>query len=108
MSAAVFPMSILLVVLLTVPLMVGVYVYRDASRRGMNALLWALVAAFGPVLVGLIIYLLVRGNYSDLRCPQCDEAVKEQFVVCPKCGTKLRAACPNCAMPVEPDWKVCP
>ena len=108
MSAAVFPMSILLVILLTVPLIVGVYVYRDANRRGMNALLWALVAAFGPVLVGLIIYLLVRGNYSNLRCPQCDETVKEQFVVCPKCGIKLRAACPNCAMPVEPDWKVCP
>ncbi len=108
MSAAVFPMSILLVILLTIPFVVGVYVYRDASRRGMNALLWALVAAFGPVLVGLIIYLLVRGNYSDLRCPGCDGTVTEQFVVCPKCGIKLRAACPNCAMPIEPDWKVCP
>ena len=74
----------------------------------MNALLWTLVATLAPGLVGLIIYLLVRGNYSDLRCPQCDETVKEQFVVCPKCGIKLRAACSNCAMPVEPDWKVCP
>ncbi len=108
MSAAVFPMSILLVILLTVPLMVGVYVYRDAGRRDMNPILWALVAAVGPALVGLIIYLLVRGNYSDLRCPGCDGTVTEQFVVCPKCGIKLRAACPSCAMPVESDWKVCP
>ena len=108
MSVAVFPISVLLLLIVAVPFIVGIYVYRDASRRGMNALLWALSSAIGPALIGLIIYLLVRGNYSDLRCPQCDETVKEQFVVCPKCGTKLRAACPGCAIPVEPDWKVCP
>ena len=87
---------------------VGVYVYRDAARRGMNALLWALVAVLAPSLVGLLIYLLVRGNYSDLRCPRCDAPVEERFVVCPRCGAKLRPSCPNCAAPVEPDWKVCP
>ncbi len=108
MSVAVIPMFILLVIAFVLPFIVGVYVYRDAGRRGMNALLWALVAALGPALVGLIIYLLARGNYSDLRCPQCDGTVTEQFVVCPKCGAKLRASCPNCAMPIEPDWRVCP
>ena len=108
MSAAVIPMLILLVIAFVLPFIVGVYVYRDAGRRGMNSLLWALVTALGPALVGLIIYLLVRGNYSDLRCPQCDGTVTEQFVVCPKCGAKLRAACPNCAMPIESDWRVCP
>ena len=108
MSVAVFPISVLLLMIVAVPFIVGIYVYRDASHRGMNALLWALASAIGPALIGLIMYLLVRGNYSDLRCPQCDETVKEQFVVCPKCGTRLRAACPGCAMPVEPDWKVCP
>ena len=108
MRVAVFPMFILLAIILVVPFIVGIYIYRDAGRHGMNAILWALVAAVGPALIGLIIYLLVRGNYSDLRCPQCDETVKEQFAVCPKCGIKLRATCLNCAMPVEPDWKVCP
>ncbi len=105
---ATIPMFILLAFALVVPFIVGIYVYRDAGRRGMNAILWALVAAAGPALIGLIIYLLVKGNYSDLRCPRCDGTVKEQFVVCPACGTKLRAACSNCAMPVEADWKVCP
>ena len=32
----------------------------------------------------------------------------ETYVVCPKCGAKLRPSCPNCKAPVEPDWKVCP
>lgn len=98
----------MLVILLTIPVLIGVYVYRDAGRRGMNAVLWTLIAIAAPALIGFIIYLLVRGNYSDLECPQCGASVKEQFVVCPQCGAKLRPACPNCSFPVESDWKVCP
>ena len=99
---------VIVAVALTIPALVGVYVYHDARRRGMNAVLWTLIAVAAPALVGFIIYLLVRGNYADLECPQCGAAVTEQYVVCPQCGTKLRPACPSCAFPVEPDWKVCP
>ena len=99
---------ILIPLVFGIPILIGVYVYRDAERRGMNALLWALVAVFAPSLIGLIIYLVVRGNYSDLKCPVCNAAVTEEYVVCPNCGAKLRLSCPNCSAPVEPDWKVCP
>ena len=99
---------VVLVALLTIPVMIGVYVYRDAKRRGMNAMAWTLIAVVAPALIGFIIYLLVRGNYSDLQCPQCAEPVTEQYTVCPHCGAKLRPACPNCSFPVEVDWKVCP
>lgn len=99
---------LLLVVFLTVLVPIGVYVYRDARRRNMNAALWTLIAIIAPALIGFIIYLLVRGNYPDLECPQCGNPVTEQYVVCPRCGAKLRPACPSCARPVEPDWKVCP
>lgn len=95
-------------ILLMLLVFIGVYVYRDARRRKMNAAAWTLVAVLAPLLVGFIIYLLVRGNYSDLECPQCGATVTEQYVVCPRCGTKLRPACPVCAFPVELDWKVCP
>jgi len=88
--------------------LIGVYVYRDAVRRGMNAALWTLVAILAPVFVGFIIYLLIRNSYSDLKCPKCAAAVTEQYTVCPKCGTKLKASCPNCGFPAEPDWTVCP
>ena len=108
MSIAVFPVFIVLAIAIIIPFIIGFYVYQDAKRRGMNAILWALVAAVAPALIGLIVYLLVRGEYSNLRCPNCDTPVREQFVVCPKCGAKLRASCPNCATPVEPDWTVCP
>ena len=99
---------VVLAALLTIPVMIGVYVYRDARRRGMNTALWMLIAVAAPALIGFIIYLLVRGNSPDLQCPQCAEPVTEQYVICPHCGAKLRPACPNCSFPVEPDWNVCP
>lgn len=94
--------------LLTIPVLIGLYVCRDAKRRGMNAALWTLIAVAAPALIGFIIYLLIRGNYPDLQCPQCAEPVTEHYVVCPHCGAKLRPACPACSFPVEPDWNVCP
>ena len=102
------PLFILMIVVVMLPLLIGVYVYRDAKRRGMNAALWTLIAILAPSLIGFIIYLLVRGNYSNLKCPRCDATVTEQYVVCPKCGAKLKPSCPNCSTPVEPDWTVCP
>lgn len=99
---------IYLVVLIGIPVLIGVYVYRDASQRGMNAVLWTLVAVLAPVFVGLIIYLLVRSSYADLQCPSCAAPVTEQYLSCPRCGARLKATCPSCSAPVEPDWKVCP
>lgn len=98
----------IIILVIAIPAIIGIYVYRDAKRRGMNAVLWTLIAVIAPSLIGFIIYLLVRGNYSNLRCPQCDTPVNEQYVVCPKCGARLRPTCPNCSAPVEGDWKVCP
>ena len=98
----------LLLIFLSVPVLIGVYVYRDASRRGLNSVAWTLIAIVAPAFIGFIIYLLVRGNHSDLECPQCSAPVTEQYVVCPHCGAKLRPTCPNCSNPVEPGWKVCP
>lgn len=97
-----------LLVLLLVPILIGIYVYRDAKRRQMNAPVWTIVAVLAPTFIGLIIYLLVRSNYADLSCPKCGTPVAGEYVVCPQCGTLLRPACPSCRTPVEPDWKVCP
>lgn len=99
---------VLLPLLFGIPILVGVYVYRDANKRGMNAVLWLLIAILTPSLLGLIIYLLVRNNYSDLTCPNCNAQVEETYVVCPNCRTKLRPTCNVCSAPVQPAWKVCP
>lgn len=55
-----FSMLLTLVILIAVPVVIGVCVYRDAVRRGMNAELWTLIAILAPLFTGVIIYLIVR------------------------------------------------
>ena len=90
------------------PVLIGVYVYRDAKARGMDAALWTIIAVLAPSLIGLIVYLVVRGNSSVRRCAQCGAQVSVDFAVCPQCGAQLRNQCPNCKRAVEPDWHSCP
>ena len=108
MAVSIIFLLILVPLIFGIPILVAVYVYRDANRRGMNAVLWMLVALLTPSLLGLIIYLLVRNNYSDLTCPNCNTPVEESYVVCPNCRTKLRPTCEACGTAVQTSWKVCP
>ena len=91
-----------------VPVMIGVYVYRDSSARGMNAVLWTLIAVLGPVFTGLLIYLIVRADSNDNRCPKCSKSVKTTFSVCPYCGASLKEHCCSCNFTLEPGWVRCP
>lgn len=91
-----------------IPISIGIYVYKDAKKRGMNALLWTLIALFAPSFVGIIIYLVVREDHSVLQCPSCKAPVTESYSICPKCGTELKNRCPNCGAGVEAEWKHCP
>ena len=56
---------------LAIPLLVGILVYRDADKRvDCNPWPWALIAALAPSFVGLIIYLIIRGDYP-IKEPVC-------------------------------------
>ncbi len=99
---------LLLPVLLGMPLLIGVYVWRDAGRRQMNAALWTLVAMLAPSFLGFVAYLLVRMGHSDLKCPQCSQPVTEDYAVCPHCGALLKPRCTHCGAAAEANWKVCP
>lgn len=86
------------------------YVYRDAKRRGMNAGLWTLlVLILSPayLLIGLIIYLLVR-EPLPFTCPQCAASVSARFNFCPNCKYNLHPACPQCQREVSDTDKFCP
>ena len=102
----------LLVILLLfgVPLFVGIFVYRDSVKRGMNAPLWTLIAMCGPSLLGLILYLLIRRKkkQQQLTCPNCNTPIEEAHVVCPNCRTRLRPSCSFCGTLLQRGWKVCP
>ena len=108
------------------------WVYRDAERRKMNGVLWALLVFIGN-LVGLIIYLIVRNEsrpaagasppapagpgepgippaslpYCPPACPKCGKPADAKHAFCPFCGENLRPVCPKCGKGVEPGWKAC-
>ena len=99
---------IVIMTVLTVFILIGVYVYKDANARGMNGLLWAIVAMFAPSFIGIIVYLIVRENYTSIACSNCGTQVKPGYNTCPNCGSSLKERCENCGAYVEPEFKVCP
>jgi len=86
MIAGLLYFSILGVLFIFIPVMIGIYVYRDANTRGMNAPLWTLIAVLAPTFIGLIIYLIVRTDHSTFQCPKCNQVLEASWEICPKCG----------------------
>jgi RNA polymerase subunit RPABC4/transcription elongation factor Spt4 len=107
--------SFLSFVLLIIWIFVIVWVYRDAERRGMNGVLWALLVFIGN-LIGLLIYLIVRSDSLPSQttaprmqaCCSCQKSVGADFAFCPHCGAQMEGVCPSCGKKVEEEWKVCP
>jgi RNA polymerase subunit RPABC4/transcription elongation factor Spt4 len=106
------------------------WVFKDARRRIEDkivitvAVLTGLV--FGPL--GMLIYAIVRPpeyltevreremelevlerRLNDLQvCPYCHADIRDDYLVCPNCMTRLRGVCRTCRRPIEPGWRVCP
>jgi hypothetical protein len=61
------------------------YVYADARRRGMPPILWTLIVAFIPNLLGFLLYFALRRPIA-LRCPHCGQATTVGQRFCAWCG----------------------
>jgi cytochrome bd-type quinol oxidase subunit 2 len=85
---------------------IGLYVYRDARRRGMEPLLWTLMAIFVPYFLGLIIYLIAR-QPLQAACPFCGARSPEKASFCPSCGRSLIRTCARCHAPLESEARFC-
>ena len=109
-TSVVFLLFLLLVgvFVVLIPVLIGTYVYKDAKSRKMDAVLWTLVAVLVPSFIGLIIYLVIRTNNTNLCCPSCKNSIASEYALCPYCGVSLKASCPSCAAPVDKGWKLCP
>lgn len=94
------------VVLAVYVLLLG-YVWGDARRRGMNHVLWTLLALFIPYAVGIVLYFVLR-DPLPVPCPACAAPARKGHAFCACCGAAVRAACPGCRQPVEPGWRNCP
>ena len=81
---------------LIIAVLIGIWVYRDAEKRGSSGILW-LIIVFITGIIGLIIWLIVRppvggkkeSMASDRRCPECGRTIPEDAKVCPYCGKKF-------------------
>ncbi|KAA0002527.1 MAG: zinc ribbon domain-containing protein, partial [Thermoplasmata archaeon] len=79
---------------------IGVWMYRDAEKRGKSGALWLIIGLlFGIIGLGLIIWLIVRppepsfyekkaaGEEKKERiCPSCGRSIPFDAKVCPYCG----------------------
>ena len=89
-----------------VPIAVGRFVYVDAHWRGMNRLLWTLVAIFVPYFVGLVVYLVVRSPMI-VRCHSCNAVVNQSMLYCPQCGDAFKRQCASCRAALENTDRFC-
>ncbi len=86
-------------------LLVG-YIFADGRRRGMNYVLWTLLAIFIPSGVGIILYFILR-DPIPVPCPSCGTPARKGHTYCACCGAAVRASCPRCRQPIEPGWRNC-
>jgi hypothetical protein len=106
------------------------WVRKDARRRIDDRLLVWVATLLGCIpILGPLIYMLFRPpeyledirereleiramekriGAADLHCPVCRAEVDEDFLLCPVCTTRLRAACQSCGKPLGTSWQVCP
>jgi hypothetical protein len=61
------------------------YVNADARRRGMPPILWTLIAAFIPNLLGFLLYFALRRPIA-LPCPHCGQPTTAEQRFCSWCG----------------------
>ncbi len=45
---------------------------------------------------------------TEHSCPSCGFPVEKNFLRCPECQQRLKNPCPSCSRPVDPSWALCP
>ncbi|MFX1466519.1 MAG: zinc-ribbon domain-containing protein [Promethearchaeota archaeon] len=96
-----------------VAILLAVWVYRDAERRGESGVLWLIIVLITGI-IGLIIWLIVRSDKPVIssepatKVPPPPQTVqttqKTDAQFCPNCGAKIQpnsSFCANCGASLE-------
>jgi hypothetical protein len=75
------------------------YVYADARRRAMPAVLWTLLVALVPNLLGFLFYFALRRPLAS-PCPKCGHAIAAEHRFCAWCGCE-RTSSPSSQTPLQ-------
>jgi RNA polymerase subunit RPABC4/transcription elongation factor Spt4 len=106
------------------------WAFRDIRKRSRDPLLRILAVLVVAVLFlpGIVIYLVLRPANTieeeyqhtleeeallqsiedNALCPGCGRRIKEEWIACPNCHTKLKKNCHRCGRPIELAWNLCP
>ncbi len=119
---------LIIIFLILLWLALGVWVYKDASRRNSAPGYPKIMAAIGVLipLLGPLLYMAVRPaetvaeqrdrkletealeRHVMLSCPDCGFPTEASYLACPSCVRKLKEPCNHCGQPVDPRWAICP
>ena len=106
------------------------WTYRDIKSRARDPLARILAVLVVAVLFlpGVIVYLILRPRHTLEEeyqqtleeeallqsideapvCPGCGRRIKDNWIVCPSCHTKLKKNCHQCGKLMELPWNLCP
>jgi RNA polymerase subunit RPABC4/transcription elongation factor Spt4 len=107
-----------------------VWTYRDIRSRARDPLIRILAVFVVGVLFlpGILIYLILRPQRTleedyqhsleeeallqsiedNPLCPGCGRRIRDDWVVCPNCHTRLKKTCHQCSRLMLLPWNICP
>ncbi len=86
--------AIFAIIWLVIFILIGIWVYKDAEKRGKSGVLWLILVILLGI-IGIIIWLVIRppigGEKTEpsRRCPNCGRGIPEDARVCPYCNKKF-------------------
>jgi len=89
---------VFLVIYILISAMIGIWMLKDADRRGKNPVVWFIIGLILGI-IGLIIWYLIRPKTfkeetkkkdTDRICPNCGRVIPLDAMVCPYCGKDFR------------------
>jgi len=94
-------MCILPIIMFVIWIILAVWVYKDAEKRGKSGALWLIIVIITGI-IGLIVWFVIRPPIGgepgqqqqqaapDRRCPGCGRSIPMDAQVCPYCGNDFR------------------
>jgi hypothetical protein len=107
-----------------------IWTYRDIRQRARDPLARILAVLVVAILFlpGILIYFILRPSQTledeyqhtleeeallqsiedNPLCPGCGKRIRDDWLACPNCYTKLKKPCHQCGKPMELPWNLCP
>ncbi|MBE9917584.1 hypothetical protein G8C92_26570 [Paenibacillus donghaensis] len=67
----------------------GIWTYRDAKLRGLEAGMWTAIVVLVPNFIGLLLYFLIGRKQQQTLCPSCGRKTEQSKPYCSNCGASM-------------------